>query len=84
VHGAYRTKTQAQQQRRLEFIDRLSSDVPVYPVRLDIARLAGRIEGQQEEMGVHLPFEDLHLGHALATLSLLDFQRVPGLTVTQL
>ena len=46
VHGAYRTKTQAQQQRRLEFIDRLSGDVPVYPVTLDIARLAGRIEGQ--------------------------------------
>ena len=25
VHGAYRTKTQVQQQRRLEFIERLSS-----------------------------------------------------------
>jgi predicted nucleic acid-binding protein len=25
VHGAYRTKTQAQQQRRLEYIERLSS-----------------------------------------------------------
>jgi tRNA(fMet)-specific endonuclease VapC len=48
VHGAYRTKTQAQQQRRLEFIERLSSDVPIYPVTLDIARLAGRIEGQQQ------------------------------------
>jgi len=44
VHGAYRTKTQAQQQRRLEFIERLSSDVPVHPVTLAIARLAGRIE----------------------------------------
>jgi predicted nucleic acid-binding protein len=32
VHGAYRTKTQAQRQRRLEFIERLSSDVPVHPV----------------------------------------------------
>ena len=52
VHGAYRTKTQKQQQQRLEFIERLSSDVPVYPVTLDIARLAGRIEGQQEALGV--------------------------------
>jgi hypothetical protein len=41
---------QVQQQRRLEFIERLSSDVPVHPVTLDIAR-AGRIEGQQEAMG---------------------------------
>ena len=34
VHGAYRTKTQAQRERRLEFIERLSIDVPVYPVTL--------------------------------------------------
>ena len=40
VHGAYRTKTQVQQQRRLEFIERLSSDVPMHPVTLAIARLA--------------------------------------------
>ena len=45
VHGAYRAKTQQQQDRRLGFIERLSSDVPVHPVTLEIARLAGRIEG---------------------------------------
>ena len=91
VHGAYRTKTQAQQQRRLEFIDRLSSDVPVHPVTLDIARLAGRIEGQQEAVGVQFAFEDLligatalHLGYEVATLDLRDFQRIPGLSVIQL
>jgi len=91
VHGAYRTKTQAQQQRRLEFIDRLSGDVPVYPVTLDIARLAGRIEGQQEAMGVQFAFEDLligatalHLGYEVATLNLRDFQRIPGLSLIQL
>jgi predicted nucleic acid-binding protein len=54
VHGAYRTKTQAQQQRRLEFIERLSNDVPVYPVTLDVALLVGRIEGQQEALGIQL------------------------------
>lgn len=91
IHGAYRAKTQQQQSRRLEFIERLSSDVPVYPVTLDIARLAGRIEGQQEAKGVQLAFEDLligatalHLGYSLATLNLRDFQHVPGLTVVQL
>jgi predicted nucleic acid-binding protein len=56
VHGAYRTKTQVQQQR-LEFIERLSSDVPVHPVTLAIARLAGRIEGQQGAIGVQFAFE---------------------------
>jgi predicted nucleic acid-binding protein len=91
VHGAYRTKTQAQQERRLQFIERLSSDVPVHPVTVEIARLAGRIEGQQEAMGVQFAFEDLligatalHLGYDVATLNLRDFQRIPGLTVVQL
>jgi len=91
VHGAYRTKTQAQQQRRLEFIERLSSDVPVYPITLDIARLAGRIEGQQEALGVQFAFEDLligatalHLNYDLATLNLRDFKRIPKLSVIQI
>ena len=91
VHGAYRTKTQAQQQRRLKFIDRLASDIPVHPVTLDIARLAGRIEGQQQTIGVQFAFEDLligatalHLGYEVATLNVRDFQRIPGLSVIQL
>lgn len=46
IHGAYRAKTPEQQQGRLAFIDRLCQDVPVHPVTLDIARMAGRIEGQ--------------------------------------
>jgi predicted nucleic acid-binding protein len=91
VHGAYRTKTLAQQQQRLEFIERLSSDVPVYPVTLDIARLAGRIEGQQEALGVQFAFEDLligatalHLGYQVATLNPRDFKRIPSLSMTQI
>jgi tRNA(fMet)-specific endonuclease VapC len=91
VHGAYRAKTKEQQDRRLEFIERLASDVPVHPVTLEIARLAGRIEGQEEEKGIRLAFEDLligvtalHLGFNIATLNVRDFQRVPGLLVVQL
>ena len=52
VHGAYRAQTKAHQERRLEFIERLCRDVPVHPVTLDIARLLGRIEGQQEARGI--------------------------------
>jgi tRNA(fMet)-specific endonuclease VapC len=90
VHGAYRAKTTTRQERRLEFIDRLISDVPVHPVSLEIARLAGRIEGQQEGKGIQIAFEDLligttalHLGYAVATLNRRDFQRVPGLSIVQ-
>jgi predicted nucleic acid-binding protein len=88
VHGAFRAKTQAQQERRLEFIDRLCRDVPVYPMTLDIARLVGRIEGQQEAKGIQFAFEDLvigvtalHLGYAVMTLNARHFQRIPGLTI---
>ena len=90
VHGAYRTKTQTRQQRRLEFIEQLATDLPVHPVTLAIARLAGRIEGEQQAMGVQFAFEDLmigatalHLGYGVATLNLRDFQRIPGLSVIQ-
>jgi predicted nucleic acid-binding protein len=68
-----------------------SSDVPVRPVTLAIARLAGRIEGQQEAIGVQFAFEDLligatalHLGYEVATSNLRDFRRIPGLSVIQL
>ena len=68
-----------------EFIERLSSDIPVHPVRSPIARLAGRIEGQQEAIGVQFAFEDLligttalHLGYEVAKLNLRDFKRIPG------
>ena len=88
VHGAYRAKTQAQQERRLEFIERLCRDVPVHPVTLDIARLVGRIEGQQEAKGIQFAFEDLvigvtalHLGYAVMTLNTRHFQLIPGLSV---
>ena len=57
-HGAYRAKTQGQQQQRLEFVERLANDLPVYPVTLEIARIAGRIEGQQEARGIQFAFED--------------------------
>jgi tRNA(fMet)-specific endonuclease VapC len=88
VHGAYRAQTQTQRGRRLEFIERLCRDVPVHPVTLDIARLVGRIEGEQEAKGVQFAFEDLvigatalHLGYAVMTLNARHFQRIPGLSV---
>ncbi len=51
VHGAYRAGTPTQQEQRLAFIERLCRDISVYPVTLNIARLVGRIEGQQEASG---------------------------------
>jgi tRNA(fMet)-specific endonuclease VapC len=90
VHGAYRAKSPEVRSKRLEFIDRLTRDVPIYPVTLEIARIAGRIEGENAARGVQLSFEDIligstavHLGYGIATLNIRDFERIPGLRVVR-
>jgi predicted nucleic acid-binding protein len=91
VHGAYRAKAPEQKVRRLAFIERLCLDVPIHPVTLTIARLAGRIEGQQEAKGIRISFEDLligatalHLNYSVATLNVRHFGQIPALSITQL
>lgn len=88
MHGAYRAKTKEQQEKRIAFIDRLCRDVPVHPVTLSIARLAGRIDGEQESKGIQVAFEDLligttalHLGYAVGTNNVRHFRQIPGLEV---
>ena len=91
VHGACRARTEAGRQRRLAFIEELCRDVPVHPVTLEIAWLAGRIEAQQGAKGIRIAFEDLligvtavHLGCSVATLNVRHFRSIPGLSVVQL
>jgi tRNA(fMet)-specific endonuclease VapC len=90
MHGAYRAETEARQKRRLAFIQELCRDVPVYPVTLEIARTAGRIQGEQEARGVRCAFEDLFigvtalsLGYAVVTSNVRHFRSIPGLQVIE-
>lgn len=87
-HGVYRAKTREQSDRRRAFVEELCGDLLVHPVTLEIALLAGRIEGEQTAKGNIIQFEDLaigatalYLGFDVATLNLRHFQRIPGLTV---
>jgi len=91
THGIYRAKSDADRERRRAFSEELLRDMVVHPVTVEIAELAGRIEGEQAARGVSITFEDLligatalHLGYEVATLNLRDFQRIPGLSVVQL
>ena len=91
MHGAYRAKEDARKRRRLAFIDRLCSDVPVHPLTVEIARGVGRIEGEQAAQGNTIAFEDmvigataLYLGFDVATINVRHFQRIPGLNVVTL
>ncbi|MGA2902821.1 MAG: PIN domain-containing protein [Candidatus Korobacteraceae bacterium] len=88
VHGAYRTKAEADRLRRLDFIEELCCDVPIHPITLEIARVIGRIEGQQAAKGISLAFEDvaigvtaLELGFEVATLNVRHFEMIPGLSI---
>jgi predicted nucleic acid-binding protein len=91
VHGAYRSASAERQTARLAFIERLCEDVPVYEVTLNVARLAGRIDGQQESIGIRIAFEDLligctalELGYSIATHNVRHFRQISGLNVVQL
>jgi predicted nucleic acid-binding protein len=90
THGIQRAGTEERRQRRQSFVDELIRDVPVHPVTVETARLAGRIEGDQAAQGVNIAFEDLliaatalQLGFGVATGNVRHFQVVPGLTVVQ-
>jgi tRNA(fMet)-specific endonuclease VapC len=91
THGAYRAPDQTKRQRRIAFVERLCSDVPVYPFTIEIARLVGRIEGESASRGFGIPFADLligatalHLGCSVATLNLRHFRLIPDLQIQQL
>lgn len=91
THGIYRAKTDADRQRRTTFSSELSRDMIVHPMTLEIAQLAGRIEGEQAAKGITIDFEDLvigatalHLGFDVATTNVKHFQRIPGLNIVTL
>lgn len=88
THGAYRAENEARKLRRLAFMDRLCTDIPVYPLTIDVARMIGPIEGQQAALGFTIAFEDLaigvtalNLGYDIVTLNEKHFSLIPGLRI---
>jgi len=91
THGIYRAKTDADRKRRENFVEELFRAVAVHSLTLEVARLAGRIHGEQMGLGVSIDFPDLiigatalHLGFDLVTLNLRHFQMIPGLNIVSL
>jgi predicted nucleic acid-binding protein len=91
THGIYRAKSETVARRRQAFVEELCQAVPVEPVTLEIAQLAGRIEGEEAAKGIVIALPDLsigatalHLGYSVATLNVRDFRKIPGLSVTEL
>lgn len=91
THGIYRAKSEADRQRRRAFVEELTQAIPVHSVTLEVAQLAGKIEGEQAAKGVVVALPDLligatalHLSYAVATLNVRHFRLIPGLAVVQL
>lgn len=91
THGIYRAKSDEDRERRRAFTEELCRDMVVHPVTLEIAQLAGRIEGTQAARGVSIAFEDLligatalHLGYSVLTVNVRHFRLIPALSVVQL
>jgi tRNA(fMet)-specific endonuclease VapC len=91
THGIYRAKSEGDRERRRAFAEELCRDMAVYPLTLEIAQLAGKVEGEQAARGVSVAFEDLligatalHLGYGVLTLNARHFQVIPGLSVVPL
>ena len=67
------------------------STVAIYPLTTDIARLAGKLDAEQQRRGIVVPFADLligatalSLGYSVLTVNARHFGRIPGLSVIQL
>lgn len=90
VHGIYRAQTTAARNRRDSFIRELLNDVEVYPYTKETALLAGKIDGEQQNRGIIIPFGDLLIGatalevsYSVLTVNVRHFERIPGLSVVQ-
>ena len=88
THGIYRARTNADRIRRETFVEEVFRVVSVFALNLDVARLAGRIHGEQMQQGNSIDFPDLligatalHLGFSVATLNVKHFSAIPGLSV---
>ena len=91
IHGLYRAKTPAVQMRRQSFLDEVLADLTVYPYTRETAMLAGKLDAEQQNKGVVIPFGDLligatalSLGFSVITANLRHFQKIPGLSVVPL
>jgi len=88
VHGIHRANTAERRARREAFVDDLLATVVVYPLTTDIARLAGRLDAEQQSRGIVIPFADLligttalALGYSVLTTNVRHFERIPGLNL---
>jgi tRNA(fMet)-specific endonuclease VapC len=88
AHGESRSDTPARMAYRSTFLSEIMAALEVYPVTPQIARRAGRLDGELAKQGLTVAFPDLligvtalELGFSILTSNIRHFERIPGLTV---
>lgn len=88
VHGVWRASGPEVRARREEFVEEVFLRIPVRPMTLRVARIAGQIDAQARLKGVTIPTADLligatalELGFAAATANPRHFRMIPHLKV---
>jgi len=88
THGVYRAESEERSRERGEFVDAIAGQLTIHDLTPELARLVGRIEGEQAKVGNKIAFEDLvigatalSLGFSVLTANVKHFQPVPDLDV---
>jgi predicted nucleic acid-binding protein len=89
AHGAARAETpERKTTTRRQFLQELTTAVPVHPVTVPVALRAGQIDGESTAKGIRIALSDLligvtalELGYRVATANVRHFQMIPGLEV---
>ena len=91
THGIYRAASPERSRTRSEFVEAISDELTIHDLTPPLARLIGRIEGEQVALGNTIAFEDLVIGatalflnFSILTANSKHFLRIPGLTVLTL
>ena len=91
LHGAYRSTTVSQRQRRERFVERLLAALPVLPFDLLTARIHASLSAGLAAKGTKVGAHDLLIaataisnGYRVLTRDRRSFPRIPGLEVVVL
>jgi predicted nucleic acid-binding protein len=90
-HGIWRAQDTARASQRQQFLEDLIGTIPVYPLTVELARKAGRLDAELQSKGIRIAVPDLligvsalELGYGIGTANTRHFGKIPGLTVTTL
>jgi predicted nucleic acid-binding protein len=88
AHGVARADAPERKAMRRQFLQELTTALPVHPVTVPVALRAGQIDGENTAKGVRIALSDLligvtalELGYRVATANVRHFRMVPGLEI---